>query len=194
MPKYDSNGRFIPPHERSEEEKDKLLFTKQQRQFMSGEPPKPRAKPTHAEADLHLAFCKWVKLQYPKLQFIRHEREKARSPYMQMLFKQYNGEFDKMPDFELIEPCRLVFKYDGVECYNDIANRLYLEFKRPGTTLTLRDGITIKPAYSRQYECHKMLWDKGSCAYFACSFDEAIELFLAYINHTPKPMQKFKIK
>lgn len=180
---------YVPIHRRTEAEKDALLYGKRNAKILSGEPIKERAKPTHHEADLHLAFCKWVKLQYPNDQFIRHEREGKRSWYMQNLFKIYNSDLDKMPDFECLEP---VFKEVGLEQY--FYCRLYIEFKRPGTTLTLKDGVTIKPEYSEQYRRHVRFWEQNSPAYFCSDLDHAIELYNAYKVGRPLPMQVFNFK
>lgn len=162
-------------------------------------------KRKHEEADLHLLFCKWVKLQYPNDQFVRHEREGKRSFYMQNLFKVYNSDLDKMPDFELLEPSGLthVAMPKGSHCgyyyHNDkpatyTYYRLYIEFKRPGTTLTLRDGITIKPEYKEQYKRHVRFWEQNSPAYFCSDFDEACKLYRAYKEGKPLPMQVFRME
>lgn len=142
-------------------------------------------KRKHEEADLHLLFCKWVKMQYPNDQFVRHEREGKRSFYMQNLFKVYNSDLDKLPDFELLEPVYM----DSAQCLH----RLYIEFKKPGTTLTLRDGITIKPEYKDQYKRHVRFWEQNSPAYFCSDFDEACKLYRAYKEGKPLPMQVFRI-
>lgn len=132
----------------------------------------------HEESDLHLAFCKWVRLQYPNDEFIRHEREKARSPFLQNLFKIYNSGNDKMPDFELLHPSG---KY----------HRLYIEFKKPGTKLTLKDNATIKTEFADQYKRHRAFWNENSPAYFCNSFEDACELYKSYKSGNPLPMQLF---
>ncbi len=182
---------YIPLHLRSDEEKENLLYGKRNAKILRGEEVKPRAKSKHEEADLHLAFCKWVYKNYPELDFIRHEREKARTPYLQNLFKIYNSDNDKMPDFELLEP---KWYHEHVEdntynyrCYH----RLYIEFKKPLTKLTLRDNITIKPEYANQYRRHIAFWGKGSPAYFCSDLEEAKELLIKYLDGTPLPMQIF---
>lgn len=154
-------------------------------------------KRKHEEADLHLSFCKWVRLQYPNDHFIRHEREGKRSFMMQNLFQIYNSGLDKMPDFELLEPVeRLNTWYGGEgnsEQWSKWFHRLYIEFKRPGTILTLKDGITIKPAFKEQYKRHMRFWEQNSPAYFCSDFDEACKLYIAYKNGKPLPMQIFKL-
>lgn len=143
-------------------------------------------KRKHEEADLHLLFCKWVKLQYPNDQFVRHEREGKRSFYMQNLFKVYNSDLDKLPDFELLEPSLMLFSYD-----NTYYHRLYIEFKKPGTVLTLRDNLTIKTEYAEQYKRHVRFFEQNSAAYFCSNFEHAIEIFVNYKKGTPLPMQSF---
>lgn len=185
---------MIYPHQKSEAEKDRLLFGSKNQKIMNGTF-KERAKPKHEEADLHLSFCKWVKLTYPNDQFIRHEREKQRSPFLQNLFKIYNSDLDKMPDFELLEPSHVIINANVTPPFIGYRYlRLYIEFKKPGTTLTLKDGITIKPEYSEQYRRHIRFWEQNSPAYFCSSLDDAIAIFNAYKVGRPLPMQFFKIK
>jgi len=70
-------------------------------------------------------------------------------------------------------------------------HRLYIEFKKPGTILTLRDGVTIKPEYKEQYKRHIRFWEQNSPTYFCSNFDEAKKLFIAYKSGAPLPMQQF---
>ncbi len=132
----------------------------------------------HEEADLHLAFCKWVKFQYPKLYFIRHERERARGYMLQGLFKMYNS-MEGLPDFELLEP-------------SGVRSRLYIEFKKPGEKWLTKDEITVKEQYRHQYECHLKLWDKGSCAYFCNDFEQAQGLLINYLKGSWVRQQVYK--
>lgn len=180
---------------------EQLLLGKRNAKILSGEAAyKPKVM-KHEEADLHLAFCKWVRLQYPKLQFIRHEREKKRSPFLQNLFKIYNSDNDKMPDFELLEPSHVVIGYTHpptdtsfrIPKYVHMYHRLYIEFKKPRTTLTLRDGKTIKSEYSEQYRRHIAFWEQNSPAYFCSDLLEAQELLRAYLSGNPLPMQVFNL-
>lgn len=157
--------------------------------FRSAKTPKIVKETTrkHDESDLHLKFCRWVKTNYPNDQFIRHEREKHRSLFMQNLMKCYNSDNDKMPDFELLEPS-YASQMDG-----SIFHRFYLEFKAPGTILTTKDSITIKPEYSEQYKRHVAFWRQNSPAYFCNDFEDAKLLFIAYKSGVPIPMQKFNL-
>lgn len=147
----------------------------------------PDTKRQHHEADLHLSFCKWLKQNHPTDQFIRHEREKARSAYMQNLMQCYNSDNDSMPDFELLEP------QQHYRSSTIIYHRLYIEFKAPGTIITLKDGITIKPAYADQYRRHLQFFLQGSPAYFCSDLEEVKRLYLAYKSGCPLPKQEFRI-
>jgi hypothetical protein len=137
------------------------------------------SKRKHLEADLHLSFCKWIKLQYPKLEFIRHEREKARGFMLQGLFKIYNS-LSGVPDFELIKPV------NGF-------SRLYIEFKKPEEKWLLRDDITVKKEYAHQYLCHLTLWDSGSCAYFCNDFEDAKRKLILYLDGNPEKKQEYLV-
>lgn len=189
------------PHNRTPTEKEDLFFGKKVAKALRGET-KQRKPNSHEEADLHLAFCKWVRKEYPNDQFIRHEREGKRNPFMQNLFGIYNSDLDKMPDFELLEPSGLthVAMPKGSHCgyyyHNDkpatyTYYRLYIEFKRPGTILTLCDGITIKSEYLMQYKRHIRFWEQNSVAYFCSDLEVAKELFRAYKDGNPLAMQVF---
>lgn len=150
-------------------------------------------KRQYKEADLHLKFCKWVKTNYPQDQFIRHEREKSRSAYMQNLMHCYNSDNDSMPDFELLEPSG---KSEFMQQYGETFHywhRLYIEFKAPGTILTLKDGITIKPAYADQYRRHLQFFLQNSPAYFCSDFELAKQLYIAYKAGCPLPKQEFRM-
>lgn len=193
------------PHNRTPTEKEDLYFGKKVAKALRGEI-KQRKPNSHEEADLHLAFCKWVRKEYPNDQFIRHEREGKRSPFMQNLFGIYNSDLDKMPDFELLEPSgeimgnnvvwsepnTMSIKEAKVIAYRYL--RLYIEFKKPGIVLTLRDNLTIKTEYSEQYKRHVRFWEQNSPTYFCSSLEHAKEIFINYKKGTPLPMQLFNFK
>lgn len=136
----------------------------------------------HAESNLHLQFCKWVKATHPNLQFVRHEREKSRSYASGNLMKVYNSDLDKLPDFELLENTTYC-DYSG----------LYIEFKKPGREITLKDGITIGKEFIAQYRTHMHLWSIGRCVYFCNDLEQAKRLLIDYLAGNPQPMQKFVI-
>ena len=159
----------------------KIDYTDPLSQYRSGKTAKvvsemPKRK--HEEANLHLAFCKWVKLQYPKLSFIRHEREKARSYMMQNLFKMYNSHNDKMPDFECLNPV------NGKSGF-------LIEFKKPGLNWLMRDGITIKKDFDDQYKCHLMLWELNRVVYFCNDFEDAKRKLILYLDGKPEKKQEY---
>lgn len=150
---------------------------------------KPRAKSKHEESDLHLKFCKWVKKEYPGLQFVRHEREQKRSFYMQNLMQVYNSDEDKLPDFELLQPSAMIPYQEKAWHYH----RLYIEFKKPGESWLMADGKTVKKPYRGQAARHQAFWDIGSCAYFCNDLQDAKILFELYIIGTPRPKQVYII-
>jgi len=134
----------------------------------------------HEEADLHLSFCKWVKKNHPQDQFVRHEREQRRSGFMQGLFKAYNSDLDKLPDFEAL-------------ITNEFATGLYFEFKKPGTKLTLKDNVTIKPEYANQYSLHCYLWSIGRAVWFVSDLDVAKTLYTQFKQGFIEDRQVFKL-
>lgn len=183
---------------------DELLLGKRNAKLLRGEEVKPRAKPTHQEADLHLAFCKWVKKEYPHLQFVRHEREKQRSAYMQNLMRCYNSDIDKLPDFELLdrsgslkigwynEPGKGLVYYSP-NMAQQIYYGLYIEFKRPSRTWVNRDN-SIRSDCKAQYATHCHLWSIGRCAYFCNDLEDAKAILRDYLAGSPKPKQNYLIK
>lgn len=134
----------------------------------------------HAEISLQATFCTWVKDNYPKVRFIRHEREGKRSYVAQNINKKLNNA-GSMPDMEFLEP---VGKYLG----------LFIEFKRPGEGWLLMDGVTVKKAYAKQYENHCMLWDKGYVVYFCNDFEIAKQIFIQYYAGRNMRQRIYKVK
>lgn len=132
----------------------------------------------HEEATLHLQFCKWVKKHYPDFKFVRHEKEKARSVFLQGLMKVYNS-IGGLPDWEGIMP------YGG-------CNGLYIEFKKPGEQWQVK-GI-VKAVYQHQYEFHLHAWSIGRCAYFCNDLMTAQDIITFYINGTPLPQQRYELR
>lgn len=170
-----------------------MLSKKEMSELMPGyDYHKPREKKSikHEESDLQLKFCKWVKREYPEKQFIRHEREKQRSVFMQNLMKVFNTEWDKMPDWEgLFQSSRYdigeppLYEYSG----------LYIEFKKPGEKWLMADGLTIKKQYEYQHKCHLFLWSIGRPAYFCNDLEDAQDIFMKYVIGTPLPKQIYKL-
>lgn len=152
------------PHNRTATEKEDLFFGKKVAKALRGET-KLRKPNSHEESNLHLAFCKWLKLQYPHIGFIRHERERARSKFSGSLMALYNS-LDGIPDFECV---------DGLHGFKS----LFIEFKKPGEKWLDKYGY-VKKEYEHQYKCHLKLWDKGKPAYFCNDLEMAMQIFRAY--------------
>lgn len=159
--------------------------------YKGGKPPKVIAeaddKPRkHEESTLHATFCKWLHKEYPELQFVRHEREKKRSYFMQMLFKVFNGDIDKLPDFEGLFASGFIIDGEG----GFFRHGLYIEFKKPGEKWLTKDG-KIKPQYDHQYKCHQFLWSIGRCAYFCNDMEDAKNIVIKYLEGNPLPKQVY---
>ena len=141
-------------------------------------------KRQYKEADLHLAFCMWLKKEYPYLLFTRHEREGKRTFGAQNRMKKYNS-VDGLPDFELIQQ---VGDNDDRRWHG-----LYIEFKKPGESWLEQDGKTVKTQYTKQYQFHIQAWKLGRCAYFCNDIDIAIDLLINYLDGHPLPRQVYEI-
>lgn len=135
-------------------------------------------KRKHEEADLHLAFCKWVAKEYPALTFIRHERERSRTQFTGQLMGIYNS-LGGIPDWE---------------CLNAIGGHhgLYIEFKKPNEKWLDKHGV-VKKEYAHQYKAHLKLWDLGKCAYFCNDLLTAQIILKYYIWQTPVPKQLYEL-
>lgn len=133
----------------------------------------------HEEAVLHLKFCKWIDKNYPNDPYVRHEKERQRSKFLQSLMQVYNN-IDGLPDFELILPCG---DYNG----------LYIEFKKPGEAFALQNGYVAK-SYEHQYKFHLHAWSVNRCAYFANDFNDACVLYSSYRSGNPLPMQELLLR
>lgn len=168
---------------------DTGLTRKQVKEYMPGyHIPPVKREIKHEEADLHLQFCKWVKSEYPDLKFVRHEREKQRSKFMQNLMKVYNSDDDKLPDFELLDQCEVKLN----ETWTVLYNGFLIEFKKPGRTWATQSGV-IKADCRDQYITHQHLWSIGRCTYFCNDLQDAKILLIAYLNGNPRPMQDYVV-
>lgn len=185
MPKYDSNGRFIPPHERSDEEKDKLLFTKQQRQFLSGELPKPQKKKNHEESDLQTKITKWLVKDYPQVIFFSDFAAGMyiASPYLRNVRSDQACE-GKYLDLTILKPVGI---YHG----------LVIEIKVYNSDLFLVDGKTLKSGHVReQYDMINRLRQLGYAADFAVGEADIKQTIINYFNneHTNKTIFYSRVK
>lgn len=131
-------------------------------------PEQDAAKTTrkHEEISLQAKFCNWMRLHYPEIKFLRHEREKARSKFMQNQMQVLNSA-GSMPDWETTYTNE---RYTG----------LLIEFKKPGEKWLLQDNETMKPEYVHQYHCHTQLWKQRRVVYFCNDFDIACMIWEQY--------------
>lgn len=137
----------------------------------------PKKKRQYHEANLQLSFCRWVSLQYPKLDYIRHEREGKRSNFMGQLMGKYNS-IGGVPDWELL---------DGFGMWNG----LYIEFKKPDEKWLNKHG-QVKPDYAHQYNFHRKSWKRLRPAYFCNSLDDAMIIIQRYVSGDPLPPQQYE--
>lgn len=126
---------------------------------------KPRK---HEEITLQAQFCIWVKHTHPEVKYLRHERERARSKFMQNQIKVLNSA-GSMPDWECTTTTT---NYAG----------LYIEFKKPGEKWLMADNETIKPEYAYQYHCHVGLWKQRRVVYFCNDLEIAKMILTQYLE------------
>lgn len=124
-------------------------------------------KRKHEEIELQAAFCMWVKKNHPEVKFLRHEREKQRSNFMQNQMQVLNSA-GSMPDWETTF---VVGNYTG----------LLIEFKKPGEKWLMADGETIKTEYAFQYKCHVDLWKQRRVVYFCNDLEIAKMILEQYL-------------
>ncbi|HXP53161.1 MAG TPA: hypothetical protein VN922_24670 [Bacteroidia bacterium] len=136
--------------------------------FKSAKKPRAETKRKHEEITLHAQFCNWVRVNYPEVKFLRHEREKARSKFMGNQMKVMNTA-GSMPDWESTTTTE---RYAG----------LLLEFKKPGEKWLMADNETIKAEYAFQYHCHVGLWKQRKVVYFCNDFDIAKLILKQYLE------------
>lgn len=131
----------------------------------------------YEESELHLKFCKWVKKNYPNVDFIRNERERKRNALGAGAIMAVYNSIAGMPDFECLDS-------------NQYLKGLYFEFKKPGESWLNKHG-QVKPAYAHQYACHLKLWRKGRAAYFVNDLQIALDIFTAYMNDQVLAKQQY---
>jgi hypothetical protein len=126
--------------------------------------------PKQKEWSIQLAFCKWLRLQYPDVRFRSDIQSAGKlSPQMQNIKK-------------IIDPHRgwpdiMVYLKRGDRC------GLGIELKRLDSGLWLKDGSLSKDKHvQEQNEVHEFLRGIGWRVEFAEGFDQAVEVFESYWN------------
>lgn len=162
---------YTPPHLRTPEEKDRLLFGLTGSKLLKGTF-KKRNVSIVKESDVHLQVCKYLKLQYPNVLFISDfaagmKMTKGMANRQTMLKSNHS-----FPDLMILEPCG---GYYG----------LFIELKRDRGALYKKNGSYIKSEHiEAQITCIDVLNKKGYCATFACGFDEAKNVIDYYFTNT----------
>lgn len=136
---------------------------------------KDRKKPEYKEAGEQTTVAKYLKKYHPNLPFetVKHEGKKAY--WEQQAHKTQNSD-DSFADTRIYFP--------------DFT--LFIENKRAGTKLTLKDGTCASDHIQRQYNTLKRLFAPHRRVYFAVGVTEAITLIEQSIAGTFVPMQIFK--
>ena len=128
-------------------------------------------KPTtiRTEWQEQLAFCKWLKMQYPDVRFRSDIQSAGKlSPAMQNI-KLILDPFRGFPDITIYLKC-------GRFC------GLMIEMKRENSGLYLKDGsLSNSKHVQEQGKMHEFLRDNGWKVEFAEGMDGAIDLFENYL-------------
>lgn len=169
------SNNYIPPHLRTEAEKDALLFGKKLGTYITtGELPKKRKTMTYKESGEQSTIAGYIKKNYPNipLETVKHEGKKSRGE--QNRHSKQNTE-DSFPDTRIYLP--------------NIT--LMFENKKHGTKLTNNNNELTSWQLQYQYNTHKRLFNEHTRVYFIVGVDEAIEIFEMAVKGEFKPMQIF---
>lgn len=162
---------YIPIHLRTDAEKDRLLFGSKNQKILNGAF-KERKKCLVKESDVHLAVCKYIKLQFPNVLFLSDfaagmKMTKGMANRQSMLKSN-----DSFPDLMILE-----------RDINNKYNGLFLELKRDRDALYTKSGQYLKSEHiSNQLECLYKLRDRGYKAEFSCGVDESIDFIRYYLT------------
>lgn len=122
------------------------------------------------EERLQVAVCTYLKLQYPHVIFMSDIASGMKLSIGSAVRAKKMRSSRGQPDLFVCEP-------------RGIYHGLFLELKREGTKVFLKDGVTI-PLNEHLIEQHQMLSElrtKGYMAEFACGFLEAKKIIDEYL-------------
>lgn len=147
-------------------QKIKIDYTDPLSQYKSHKTYKPKIQ---HEWMAQLAFCKWLKLQYPDVKFRSDIQSAGKlSPQMQNI-KQIIDPFRAWPDIQ-------IYLKRGNYC------GLQIEMKRMDSGTFLKDGsLSSQKHVQEQAEMISFLRSLGWCCEFAEGFDEAKRIFEEYL-------------
>jgi hypothetical protein len=121
------------------------------------------------ENDLHIAICKYLQHQYPKVLFTS-ESSGLRVTISQARKLKSMRSCSGLPDIMIFEPRK---NYHG----------LFLEVKREGTIIYKKNGeLTADKHIREQEEILHQLKEKGYFAEFVVGFDEAKAIIDYYFS------------
>jgi hypothetical protein len=121
------------------------------------------------ENDLHIAICKYLQHQYPKVLFTS-ESSGLRVTISQARKLKSMRSCSGLPDIMIFEPRK---NYHG----------LFLEVKREGTTIYKKNGeLTADKHIREQEEILHQLKEKGYFAEFVVGFEEAKAIIDYYFS------------
>lgn len=120
------------------------------------------------EKQLHTIICKYIKMQYPNLYFLSDPSGLKMSIGMATSLKRTRSNHAQL-DIIILEPNN---KYNG----------LILEVKKARSEVFKKDGGFRKSEHvEKQNHSIKHLEDKGYCAKYVFSLDDAIEIIKNYV-------------
>jgi len=121
------------------------------------------------ESEIHIAICKYLQLQYPKILFTSEQSGLRVSMYQAKQLKKTRS-CAGLPDIMIFEPRK---NYYG----------LFLEVKRDGTRIYKKDGdLTADKHIREQEEILHQLKSKGYFAEFVVGFEEAKAIIDYYLG------------
>jgi hypothetical protein len=131
-----------------------------------------RIKKYNSEENIHLQVADYLCLQYPDVIFRTDAGGIKLTKGQALKLARLNGHTRAYPDLFIAEP-----RMDGAW------GGLYLELKKEGTRIWLKNGELTKDKHIReQYEMLLKLAGRGYVAKFACGFDEAKNIIDRYLG------------
>lgn len=122
-----------------------------------------------SEKELHLAICKYIKMQYPSILFSSEQSGLRVSMYQAKQLKATRS-CSGLPDIMIFEPRK---NYYG----------LFLEIKKEGTKVYKKDGDLRSDTHlAQQEEILHQLKQKGYFAEFIVGFDQAKAVIDYYLS------------
>ncbi len=144
-----------------------------------------------SERELHQQVSDYLRLQYPRVLFrtdmggVRLTEGQARQAKRVQHSRAWPDIFiAEQKAVILVSPALSPMSPDNVS--HHIWPGLFIELKKEGTKLYLKDGVTMvaNPHYREQADTLGKLREKGYRAVFCCGFDEAKRAIDTYLSPT----------